>query len=212
MLDLGTPFDPARRQWLKAGASFLAGLLLAGPSLALGGDPLDAGVPGPDGGTPHPPGGRLETGGPPRTLTFFNTHTNEQCHVAYWRNGGYDPEALRRIDHILRDHRTEEVKEIDRSLLDLLHDLRRRMRTDAPFHVISGYRSQATNEYLHSHSNGVAAGSLHVQGRAIDLRVPGVRLRNLRSLATGLNQGGVGYYPRSQFVHVDVGKPRAWRG
>lgn len=236
MLDSGTPFDPSRRQLLKAGASFLAGLLLAGPSVVLG-DGLDAALPDPGGPAPIPPGGGTDlegsvagdpgatvgsvprttasptrVTGPPRSLAFFNTHTNERCRVTYWRDGSFDPEALRSIDQILRDHRTDEVKEIDRNLLDLLHDLRRRLRTDAPFHVISGYRSQASNDALRSRSRGVASGSYHLQGRAIDLSVPGVRLRSLRAEALGMNRGGVGFYPRSRFVHLDVGEPRTWRG
>ena len=242
MLDLRTPFDPARRQWLKAGTSLLAGLLLCGPSLALGGDPLESALSGIAGTGPVPPeggpgaGGRPEgaTGpvapsasgavakeisasniqvpGPPRAVSVFHTPPMERCHVTYWRDGAYDPAALREIDAILRDYRTEEVREIDRDLIDLLHDLHARLRTDEPYHVICGYRSQATNDKLRRRSRGVASHSLHLDGRAVDLRVPDVPLKNLRELAIGLNRGGVGYYPRSRFVHVDVGDPRTWRG
>jgi uncharacterized protein YcbK (DUF882 family) len=102
------------------------------------------------------------------------------------------------------------VKEIDLDLLDLLHDLRAEFSVSDPFHVISGYRSPASNRLLRRTGRGVAAQSLHVEGRAIDLRLPGIGLRELRDTAVRLGRGGVGYYPKSDFVHVDVGSPRTW--
>lgn len=136
----------------------------------------------------------------------------ERCHATYWRDGAYDPAALREIDAILRDYRTEEVREIDRDLIELLHQLQQRLQTEEPFHVICGYRSRATNDELRRKSRGVARRSLHLDGRAVDLRLPGIRLNRLRDVAIRMERGGVGYYPRSRFVHVDVGDPRTWRG
>jgi uncharacterized protein YcbK (DUF882 family) len=146
----------------------------------------------------------------PRSLSLFNTHTNEKIESTYWCDGSYCAPGLREIDHLLRDYRTGEVKEIDRSLLDLLHDLRSELRAEQPFHVISGYRSPATNALLRQEGHGVAAHSYHIQGRAIDIRIPGIGLRNLRDAALRLGRGGVGYYPASDFVHVDVGPARTW--
>jgi uncharacterized protein YcbK (DUF882 family) len=145
-----------------------------------------------------------------RRLTFFNTHTGETLEACYFKSGRYEPGALRAINHILRDHRSGEVRPIDGSLLDLLHTLAGRFDAPCPFHVISGYRSPETNATLHSRNRGVASQSLHVHGKAIDIRVPGIRTSSLRDQALSLAAGGVGYYPRSDFVHVDVGRVRAW--
>ena len=114
------------------------------------------------------------------------------------------------INHILRDHRTGEVGAIATDLLDLLHRLRLRVQTAQPFHIISGYRSAETNAVLHRRSRGVASQSLHMVGKAIDIRVPGVRTGALKTLAVELAAGGVGYYPQSDFVHVDIGRVRSW--
>jgi uncharacterized protein YcbK (DUF882 family) len=114
------------------------------------------------------------------------------------------------INHILRDHRTGEIKPIDPDLLDLLHALRTRLGTQRPFHVISGYRSPCTNEQLRSRSRGVARKSMHLFGKAVDIRIPGHDLADLRQAALAEQAGGVGYYPRPGFVHVDVGRVRFW--
>jgi uncharacterized protein YcbK (DUF882 family) len=145
-----------------------------------------------------------------RRLSFFNTHTAERLEACYCRAGRYDPGALREINHILRDHRTGDVGDIAPDLLDLLHGLGRRFETPQPFHVISGYRSPATNAALRRHSRGVASQSLHMFGKAIDIRVPGVSTGELKTLALSLAAGGVGYYPRSDFIHVDIGRVRSW--
>jgi len=145
-----------------------------------------------------------------RTLSFYNLHTGESLRTAYWTADGYDASALGQINYILRDFRANEVKAIDVRLLDLLHALRERLNTNEPFNVISGYRSPATNAMLHANSEGVAAHSLHIDGKAIDIRVPGRDLSDLRQVAFSLHGGGVGYYPRSDFVHVDVGRVRFW--
>ncbi|HXW05831.1 MAG TPA: YcbK family protein [Vicinamibacterales bacterium] len=148
-----------------------------------------------------------------RVLSFFNTHTGERLTTAYCCGGEYQPEALQAIDHILRDFRANEVRAIDPALLDLLHELGGALRAGEPFHVISGYRSPRTNAQLRSRGgaqSGVASGSLHMIGKAIDIRMPGVQLHHLRQAAVALRRGGVGYYPVSDFVHVDTGRVRYW--
>jgi uncharacterized protein YcbK (DUF882 family) len=148
---------------------------------------------------------------PDRELAFYNTHTAESAAVEYCESGCLVPKSLEKINYILRDPWTGETKDIDVSLLDLLNTLARTLRTDEPFHVISGYRSHSTNEYLRTHGGGgVAAHSLHLVGKAIDIRVPGIKLRNLYRAAVDLHGGGVGIYPGSDFVHVDVGPVRTW--
>lgn len=151
-----------------------------------------------------------EATAPERRLSFFNTHTGESLEACYFKSGCYDPSAHKAINHILRDHRSGEVGPIDERLLDLLHDLSRRCEHPRPFHVISGYRSPETNAALHRGNRGVAAQSLHVHGKAIDIRVPGIQTCELKGLALSLAAGGVGYYPASDFVHVDIGRVRAW--
>ena len=145
-----------------------------------------------------------------KTLAFRNIHTDEFIDVAYRVDGQYAPDALTRIDWLLRDYRTGEVREIDRRLLDLLCVLRSVLDTREPFEVISGYRSAATNATLVATTTGVARSSLHVVGMAIDIHLPGCSLETLRDAAKSLRGGGVGYYPRSDFVHVDVGPVRYW--
>lgn len=145
-----------------------------------------------------------------RSLAFVNTHTREVLETTYWNGDRYDSDALARINIVLRDHRTEEIKAIDLGLLDLLHALGGELGAAEPYHVISGYRSPATNRGLRSRSEGVAKNSLHMQGQAIDIRVPGVALRRVQRVAAQLRRGGVGYYEASDFVHVDVGRVRYW--
>jgi len=147
---------------------------------------------------------------PLKNLAFYNTHTNERLHVCFSRNGKYDIKALSKINHILRDHRSGEVKAIDTQLLEMLHALSHKTNPQEPFHVISGYRSPATNKKLRKNSKSVASRSLHMQGKAIDIRIPGFRTRQLRNVARKMKIGGVGYYPKSDFVHVDVGRVRYW--
>jgi uncharacterized protein YcbK (DUF882 family) len=143
-------------------------------------------------------------------LAFYNTHTRENLSATYFRSGQLLPEALQKINYILRDHRTGEVREIDVRLLDLLHRLAGEIGCSQPFHVISGYRSKKTNAYLCQEGGGVAAGSLHMSGQAIDIRLPDCCLSDLRKAALSLKAGGVGYYPKSDFVHVDIGRVRCW--
>jgi uncharacterized protein YcbK (DUF882 family) len=145
-----------------------------------------------------------------RILGFYNLHTGERLRTIYWAEGQYLNEHLGEIDRVLRDHRTGEVWPIHTQLLDLLHALQKKIDTHEPFHVISGYRSPKTNAMLHQRSRGVAKRSLHMVGKAIDIRLPGRDLKGLRKVAWSLQRGGVGYYPSSNFIHVDVGRVRAW--
>jgi uncharacterized protein YcbK (DUF882 family) len=145
-----------------------------------------------------------------RRLAFYSTHTSESVDVVYRIGNDYVAESLAEIDRVLRDHRNNEVVAIDPGLLDLLHALGASVDAAAPFHVVSGYRSPATNRLLAAHSEGVAKHSLHMEGKAIDLRVPGRDLSTVHRAAVALRLGGVGYYARSDFVHVDTGRVRYW--
>ncbi len=145
-----------------------------------------------------------------RALSFHNIHTGEDLDVVYWARGKYLKEALERINHILRDHRTGEIKAIDPRLLDLVHALGQTLHDRGPFHVISGYRSPKTNAFLRSTGHGVAARSLHLEGKAVDVRLPGCALPVLHRAAVDLKGGGVGYYPGPGFIHIDIGRVRYW--
>jgi uncharacterized protein YcbK (DUF882 family) len=154
---------------------------------------------------------RAEAAAPePAVLALRNLHTGEEISVAYRHAGHVDPAALRAIEWILRDHRTGQTRPIAPGLLDLLGRIRAGLATTEPFEVISGYRSPATNAMLARQGPGVAQGSLHMQGLAIDVRVPGRSIEALRAAALALRAGGVGYYPDPGFVHVDVGRRRWW--
>ena len=146
----------------------------------------------------------------PRSLAFESLHTGEKLSTVYWADGGYLPDALSEIDHLLRDFRTDEVKPIAPELLDLLHLLRSELDSSAPYQVISGYRSATTNKMLAKRSGGVARKSLHMRGMAVDVSLPGRDLATLHRAARSLKLGGVGYYPKPGFVHLDVGRVRYW--
>lgn len=183
--------DATRQDWL-ARRGFLR-LAVAAPFVALG--PLRAAA----------------AVGRPRALAFYNTHTGESLRATYWADGCLLPEGASAIDRILRDHRSDEIHPIDPRLLDLLHRLVGALDAREPLHVISGYRSAATNALLRAHGGGgVATRSLHLVGEALDFRVPGRSLASVRRAALALQGGGVGYYPASDFVHVDVGRVRWW--
>lgn len=147
-----------------------------------------------------------------RTLSFSNLHTGENLKVAYWAEGEYIAKSLAEINYLLRDFRNGEIKEIDLGLLNLLHAITLRLGTSKPIELISGYRSPVTNLMLHAHSSGVAKHSLHMEGMAADIRIPGHDLRELYEVAVAMRGGGVGYYTQSDFVHVDVGRLRYWTG
>jgi uncharacterized protein YcbK (DUF882 family) len=145
-----------------------------------------------------------------KTLAMVNLNTGEGDTVTYAENGAIDPAALDRISMLLRDPRNGETHDIHTDLLDLLVALRQTLNISAAYQIVSGYRSQETNEDLAAHSRGVAKNSYHMDGMAVDLRVPGRNLRQVRDAAVKLARGGVGFYPRSNFVHVDVGPVRRW--
>lgn len=148
---------------------------------------------------------------PEKTVSLYNIHTGESLTKAvYWAEGEFVPETLAEINFLLRDYRTGEVTEIEPQLYDLFFALRCKLGAAAPFHIISGYRSPATNARLRATSSGVARHSLHTQGKAADVRLPGVELKTLRKAAMALHRGGVGYYPDSEFVHIDTGRVRFW--
>lgn len=149
-------------------------------------------------------------GSPERTLEFINLHTDETLRSCYWADGDYDSNSLSEINQILRDHRADEVYAMDTRLIDLLHTLHEITESKTPFHIISGYRSPQTNEKLRKQGSGVAKRSLHMQGKAIDVRLPDLKLAVLRDAAISLEAGGVGYYAKSNFIHLDIGKPRNW--
>lgn len=146
-----------------------------------------------------------------RVLSLVHLHTGESVKCPYWINGRYIGESVAEINHLLRDHRTDTEVRMDPALLDLLWLIRSRTG-NRTIEVFSAYRSPSTNAMLRSRSRGVARRSYHMQGKATDISIPGVSDRQLVKLVRSLNQGGVGYYPRSSFVHVDTGPVRYWRG
>lgn len=183
--------DMSRRHLLSAGAGLAAaGLLL--PKMAWAAPSANAGE---------------------RRIAFYNTHTGESVKTVYWAEGRYVPEGLSQVNKVLRDFRTGDVHPMDPELIDLLGRARSLTEAgDKPFHIISGYRSPKTNQMLNGKSahSGVAKKSMHMEGKAIDVRVPGVQLDYLRKAALSLKSGGVGYYPESNFVHMDTGRVRFW--
>jgi uncharacterized protein YcbK (DUF882 family) len=145
-----------------------------------------------------------------KTLSFYNIHTDERLRTVYWYKGMYISEALDEINYLMRDHRTNDTHFISVRLLDLLHDIHRALETRQFFHIVSGYRSPRTNGYLYRHSAGVARNSLHMYGRAVDIRVPHRDVSFVYDVARSLKRGGVGNYLDSNFTHVDVGSVRYW--
>jgi uncharacterized protein YcbK (DUF882 family) len=147
-----------------------------------------------------------------RTLVLECMRSGERVTADYWVEGRYVEDELKRINKALRDVRSGEVHEMDPKLLDLVHHLGRDVDARSGIQVVSGYRSPATNAMLHKKSSGVAEKSLHMEGQAIDLLVPGRSLKHVHDAALKLGVGGVGYYPKSHFVHVDTGRVRRWTG
>jgi len=148
----------------------------------------------------------------PKWVSLYNTHTAEKLQAVYWENGTYVPDALEALNKVLRDHRTGEVAPMNVQLFDLLTDIHRKTETKTAFQIISGYRSPASNRLLAERSGEVAKRSLHMDGKAMDIYLEDVALDHLRAAALDLKRGGVGYYPGSRFVHVDVGPFRRWQG
>jgi uncharacterized protein YcbK (DUF882 family) len=145
-----------------------------------------------------------------RELGFYNIHTRERDQGNYWIDGLYQEDTLQSFSHLLRDHRQNLSLPMDKRLYDLLYKLNRTLNVSEEFHVISGYRSPKTNQMLAGKSNEVATNSYHMRGMAIDIAIPDVKLVHLREAAISLKLGGVGYYPKSGFVHVDTGPVRIW--
>ncbi|MBN8510265.1 MAG: DUF882 domain-containing protein [Burkholderiales bacterium] len=146
-----------------------------------------------------------------RSLALAHTHTRETIDIVYAIDRQYVPESLGALNRFLRDHYSGEVGTIDPQLFDLLHRVQQLLGATGPYEIISGYRCPATNQRLRqTRGGGVAQRSLHMDGRAIDVRLPGVPLAELRDAALSLRAGGVGYYASSRFVHVDTGRVRSW--
>ena len=156
--------------------------------------------------------GAPESDPQPKRIALLNLHTDERLEIEYFRDADYVADALAAIERLLRDFRTGEQHSIDPQLMDYLVDVAARVGPPPEFSVISGYRSPQTNERLHEQSSGVAKNSLHMQGRAIDVRLPKIGCTDLAACAQGLRRGGVGYYRASDFVHLDTGNFRTWRG
>ena len=148
---------------------------------------------------------------PERRLCLFNLHTKEDINIAYWKNGEYIPDALHQLNYIFRDHYNGSIQSIDPRLFDFLFSIQQEIQSSEPFHLISGYRSEKTNEWLRKQNRNVSRKSFHIRGKAADIRLPDHTLKILRATAYKLKGGGVGYYPKSNFVHVDVGRVRFWR-
>jgi len=149
---------------------------------------------------------------PDKTLRLVNAHTWEKLDIVYWSQGRYIDESLGLINHLMRDHRAGESIAMDVQLIDDLHRLYTLLDTSERIHILSGYRTKATNAKLRSRSNGVAKYSLHMEGRAIDLSVPGKSAKQVQNAAASMQAGGVGYYASSGFVHIDTGNVRRWSG
>lgn len=145
-----------------------------------------------------------------RRVSLHNVHTGESLNRVYWANNRYVEETLREINFLMRDHHSGAVTRIDPGLIDILYQINSRVGNNLPYEVLSGYRTAATNALKAERSRAVARRSLHIQGRAVDIRLPRTSLSSLRLAAVGLQQGGVGYYPRSGFIHVDTGDVRYW--
>jgi uncharacterized protein YcbK (DUF882 family) len=196
----------SRRRLLKAGSA-LAGVSAAGLLTGTARSGVPTAQQGQAGGsyTEH-------AAAAPKRVALLNLHTDERLDIEYLRNGAYVPEALSAIEVLLRDFRTGDRHAIDPALMDYLVQVAHAVGVDPAFSVISGYRSPLTNARLHEQSAGVARHSLHMEGRAIDVRIIGVDCADLAARALDLKRGGVGYYRASNFVHLDTGAFRTWKG
>ena len=149
---------------------------------------------------------------PSRELSFLNLHTGERLRAEYVHNGQVVPSAMHAISVLMRDHYNNKVHPIDQHLLDIAHVLQSHVGNRGVINVVCGYRSPETNAMMHEASAGVAAHSMHIEGRAMDIRMPGTRLASVKKAAVALKMGGVGYYPHDDFVHIDSGPVRKWAG
>ena len=180
-----------RRSFLALGAKAVVGFCLAQA------DPAWAKIPS-------------SLSAKPRILSFYHTHTHERLDITYATAKDYDMEALAKINTYLRDFRTSEVHRIDPAVLDILWTIQQKMCCNSTYEIISGYRSPKTNQKLYKKSSGVARRSLHMKGQAIDIRITGEKTKTVRDCAISLKSGGVGYYAKSNFVHIDTGRVRTW--
>jgi uncharacterized protein YcbK (DUF882 family) len=155
---------------------------------------------------------RSATGIPGKRISLKNLHTGEELESEFFRGGEYVGDSFAAIQVLLRDFRNDEQHPIDPKLMDYLFDVAQRLGVDPVFSVISGYRSPQTNALLRERSSGVARHSMHLEGRAIDVRIAGVDCAHLAGRALDLSRGGVGYYRASDFVHLDTGAFRTWKG
>jgi uncharacterized protein YcbK (DUF882 family) len=147
-----------------------------------------------------------------RWVELKNLHTGEVLKATFDRDAGPDPQTLAKLQHLLRDYRVDEEHAMDAALYGLLSDLAEATGHEPRYEVISGYRSPRTNARLHAEGHGVAEHSLHMEGRAMDVRLLGCNLATFHDAALKAARGGVGYYPSSNFVHVDTGRVRTWTG
>jgi len=190
----------------------VAGLAAAGIAGADRAAGAEAGMAAAEAEVAAPGSGAARAGTEARRIALHNVHTGERLDLEYFRDGVYLPESLTAIQVLLRDFRNDQQHVIDPALMDYLHEVSRQLRADPVFDVISGYRSPQTNALLHERSSGVAVKSLHLQGRAIDVRLAGVDCADLAGRAREMTRGGVGYYRHSDFVHLDTGPFRTWNG
>ena len=186
----------SRRNFLRVGAAAVASAAFFDPIQALASFGND----------------QFGLGASVRRLSLINGATQEEATVDYWVKGRYVVDALRQVSHLLRDRHDGTVHDIDPRLVDLMFGIFRMTGTCSPVQVVCGYRSPRTNARLRVHHRGVASHSLHMQGKAVDIRMSGCGLGSLHSAALALRAGGVGYYPHSNFVHVDTGPVRTWGG
>ena len=198
----------ARRNLLRLGLAAAAGAGLSAVHANAGDLPLVPTLPF----TPPPVPGAPLRAIASRTVALHNLHTGEKLSAVYYENGRYAPDVMHAVNHVLRDYRTGDTHMIDPRLLDLLDAVTKRTGSRDPVEVICGYRSPRTNAMLHQHSEEVASHSLHLKGQAIDIRLDDAALPHLHDAALKLGAGGVGYYPVSNFVHIDVGPVRRWQG
>ncbi len=147
-----------------------------------------------------------------RILKLHNLHTGERTQATYWYKGEYLVDGLAEIYFLMRDHRANKVAAIDLTLLDELHGIQQKLETQNEIYLVSGYRSPETNNALRQDHEGVAKRSFHTQGRALDFRIPGISNRYLHKATLAQSDGGVGYYRRSGFIHLDTGRKRQWFG
>lgn len=193
--------------WTRRRVLGAAGMLAGASAAGMLGTKAQAG--------PAPQAGQAPQAGEPppaRRIVLRNVHTPESLDIVFRRGDEYLPQAMSAIEGLLRDYRTGAQHPIDPQLMDYLHDVARHAGVDPVFSVISGYRSPQTNQMLHERSSGVALKSMHIEGRAIDVRLADVDCARLADRALAMQRGGVGYYRKSDFVHLDTGRFRTWRG